>query len=86
VVFDREKSKIVAVRIDRLELVADAKHEATLSTLINSPVQPVTGLAGELTKLAEELSTGAEAEMNIFRLRTTMKEVSNHLQNIAKGL
>lgn len=88
VVFDREKSKIVGVGYDRLELVSDPQHEATLAALINSASEPIAGegLAAELTKLAEELASGADLEKNIFRLRITMKKASNRLRNIAEGL
>lgn len=92
VVFDREKGKIVLVRIDMLELVSDPQHEATLAAQINSPARLTdgqnhqSGLPSELNQLAAELEAGADKEGNILRLRTTMKEVSAHLRNIARGL
>jgi len=97
VIFDREKNKIVAVRTDRLELVADAQHEATLSTLINTPVKLTDGqhtkvfagvptdLAAELIKLAGELEEGAELDTNMLRVRTNMKSVASRLRDIAEG-
>lgn len=88
VVFDREKSKIVAVRVDMLELVADAQHEAILTAQINAitfaDAEP--GLAAELTKLANELAEGADLDTNMLRVRANMKSVASRLRNIAKDL
>lgn len=87
VVFDREKSMIVAVRVDTLELVADAHHEAILAALINSPSEPAENpVVVELTKLADELSSGADLEKNALRMRATMKRVSHRLRRIAEDL
>lgn len=89
VVFDREKSKIVLVRADMLELVADPQHEARLAAIINSPVNTAAGeydIAGELLKIAEELSFGADKEKNVFRLRTTIKNASLRLRGIAEDV
>lgn len=97
VVFDRDKRKIVAVRADMLELVSDPQHEARLSTLINSPVKITDGqhtittegpysVAGEILKIAEELSFGADLEKNTLRLRTIMKNASLRLRGIAEDM
>lgn len=89
VVFDREEGKIALVRYDRLELVADAHHEAVLAALISNPQKPETGphgLAEELTKIADDLAAGADSETNVLRLRTTMLHVSHRLRSIAEEL
>jgi hypothetical protein len=89
VVFDRDKSIIVAVRVDTLELVADKHHEAVLSALINNPPEPDAvshALAEELVKLAEVLVSGADPESNVLRMRTTMIHISHRLRVIAEGL
>lgn len=83
VVFDREKNMIVATRIDSLELVSDAQHEAVLAVQINTAVGPEPGTAGELITLAGELDAGADWETNNFKLRTTMKDVASRLRGIA---
>lgn len=87
VVFDRENAKIVAVRADLVELVADAQHEAHLAVLINSPSEPSENpVAGKLAKLADELTEGADWEKDNFRLRTTMKTVADRLRYISENL
>lgn len=84
VVFDREKSVIVPARIDMLELVADAQHEAALAAQINAATVTVEpGYAEELAKLADELEAGADLETNTFRLRATMKNAALRLRGIA---
>lgn len=84
VAFDREKGKIVATRIDMLELVADEQHEAVLSVQINTAVDTANpGYADELVKLAFELEAGADLETDTSRLRATMKNAALRLRGMA---
>lgn len=77
VVFDGSRLKIETVRIDTLELVADAKHEEALSVLINSVVTD-----GQHTKAGEPNAVAAE----LIKLAESLEATAYRLRGIAEDM